>query len=145
MAATIIERARRSSGLSQRELARRAGTSQPTLSTYESCTKSPTLAVVERIVNNSGFDLALEPRVMFTTHSGARGEPFSVPDRLWRLDTAAAFATVTLPQHLQWSGRSRALHLRDRRDRGRVYEIVVREGKPDDLLAYVDGALLIDL
>ena len=54
MAGTIIERARRGSGLSQRELARRSGTSQPTLSTYEHGTKSPTLAVAERIVNSSG-------------------------------------------------------------------------------------------
>lgn len=62
MAGTIVERARRGSGLSQRELARRAGTSQPTLSTYEHGTKSPALAVVERIVNSSGFDLDLSPR-----------------------------------------------------------------------------------
>ncbi|GAB3755976.1 hypothetical protein GCM10027599_20370 [Yimella radicis] len=145
MAGTIIERARRGSGLSQRELARRSGTSQPTLSTYEHGTKSPTLAVAERIVNSSGFDLDLVPRVSFTTHSGARGEPFVVPDRLWRLDTAAAFGTVTLPQHLHWSGPSRAYNLRDRRDRARVYEIVLREGEPADLLTYIDGALLVDL
>lgn len=145
MAGTIIERARRGSGLSQRELARRSGTSQPTLSTYEHGTKSPTLAVAERIVNNSGFELDVVPRVAFTTHSGARGGPFVVPDRLWRLDTATAMATVTLPQHLHWSGPSRPLSLRDRRDRARVYERVLREGEPADLLTYLDGALLLDL
>jgi transcriptional regulator with XRE-family HTH domain len=145
MAGTIIERARRGSGLSQRELARRSGTSQPTLSNYEHGTKSPTLAVAERIVNSSGFELDLVPRVEFTIHSGARGEPFVVPDRLWRLDTPSAFATVTLPQHLHWSGPSRPYNLRNRRDRARVYEIVLREGEPGDLLAHVDGALLVDL
>ena len=145
MAGTIIARARRGSGLSQRELARRSGTSQPTLSTYEHGTKSPTLAVAERIVNSSGFDLDLVPRVEFATHAGARGEPFVVPDRLWRLDTASTFATVTLPQHLHWSGPSRPYNLRNRGDRARVYEIVLREGEPADLLAYVDGALLVDL
>ena len=145
MAGTIIERARRGSGLSQRELARRSGTSQPTLSTYEHGTKSPTLAVAERIVNSSGFDLDLVPRISFTTHSDARGGPFVVPDRLWRLDIAAAVATVTLPQHLHWSGPSRAYNLRDRRDRARVYEIVLREGESSDLLTYLDGALLVDL
>ena len=114
---TIIERARRGSGLSQRELARRSGTSQPTLSTYESGGKSPTLAVAERIVNASGYDIDLRPRVAFTTHTGARGEPYVVPDRLWRLDVADAVATVVLPRHLYWSGPSRAYRLSERRDR----------------------------
>lgn len=142
---TIIERARRGSGLSQRELARRSGTSQPTLSTYEHGTKSPTLAVAERIIDSSGYTLDLVPHVNFTMHSGARGAPFAVPDRLWRLDTADALATITLPQQLHWSGPSRPYRLRERRDRARVYEIVLREGTPDDLRMLVDGALLVDL
>lgn len=145
MAGTIVERARRGSGLSQRELARRAGTSQPTLSTYERGAKSPTLAVVERIVNSSGYDLDLSPRVTFTAHDGARGAPIVVPDRLWRLDPADALATVILPQRLHWSGSSRPFRMRDRGDRARVYEIVLRAGESADLLTYVDGALLIDL
>lgn len=145
MAETILGRARRGSGLSQRELARRAGTSQPTLSTYEHGTKSPTLAVAERIINSSGYDLDLAPRVTFTARSGARGAPFAVPDRLWRLDPADALATVTLPQRLYWSGSSRPFRLRERQDRIRVYELVLREGEPADLLTYVDGALLVDL
>jgi len=142
---TVIARARRGSGLTQRELARHSGTSQPTLSTYEGGSKSPTLAVVERIVNASGYDLDLAPRVTFTTQSGARSEPYAVPDRLWRLDLTDAFATVELPRHLHWSGPSREYSLSDRRDRARVYEIMLREGSPDDLRTYIDGALLVDL
>jgi transcriptional regulator with XRE-family HTH domain len=142
---TIIARARRGSGLSQRALAHRCGTSQPTLSTYERGTKSPTLAVVERIVHTSGYDLDLTPRVTFTTHLGSRGEPYAVPDRLWRLDIKASFADVTLPGHLYWSGPSRIYQLADRGDRARVYEIVLREGTATDLLTYLDGALLLDL
>lgn len=142
---TIIARARRDSGLSQRDLARRSGTSQPTLSTYERGGKSPTLAVVERIVFASGFDLSLTPRIEFTTHEGSRGEPYAVPTRLWRLDLSDAFAAVALPSHLHWSGPSRTYRLADRMDRARVYEIVLREGTESDLLTYVDGALLVDL
>lgn len=142
---TIIARARRGSGLSQRDLARRSGTSQPTLSTYERGGKSPTLAVVERIVRTSGYDLDLIPRVEFRTCAGSRGEPYVVPDRLWRLDLDDAFAAVVLPGHLHWSGPSRTYRLTDRGDRARVYEIVLREGTESDLLAYVDGALLADL
>jgi hypothetical protein len=33
----------------------------------------------------------------------------------------------------------------ERTDRARVYEAVLREGTADDVLAYVDGALLVDL
>lgn len=142
---SIIERARRGSGLSQRELARRSGTSQPTLSTYESGTKSPTLAVAERILKTSGYQLTLSPEVSFTTQLGDRGEPFVVPDRLWQLDPSDAFATVTLPRRLYWSGPPRSYRLANRRDRARVYEIVLREGSPKDLLTYIDGTLLVDL
>lgn len=142
---TIIARARRGSGLSQRALARKSGTSQPTLSDYERGGKSPTLAVVERIVQTSGYDLDLTPRVRFSQHTGSRGEPYAVPDRLWRLDVADALATVVLPDHLDWSGAPRAYHLVDRRDRARVYEIVLREGTDADLLTYVDGVLLVEI
>ncbi|WP_415097221.1 helix-turn-helix domain-containing protein [Nocardioides sp.] len=72
---TIIARARRSSGLSQRTLARLSGTAQPTLSVYERGEKSPTLAVAERIVEASGYDLDLTPRVSFAQHACTRGEP----------------------------------------------------------------------
>ena len=145
MAGTIIRRVRHRSGLSQRELARRAGTSQSTLSTYEHGTKSPTLAVAERIANAGGYALDLAPQVKFTAHDGARGAPFFVPDRLWRLDVEDALATVMLPLHLHWSGPPRKFRLEQRRDRARVYEIVLREGRPEDMLALVDGVLLVDL
>lgn len=145
MTGTIIRRVRQRSGLSQRELARRAGTSQSTPSTYEHGTKSPTLAVAERIASAGGYALDLAPHVRFTAHDGARGEPFVVPGRLWRLDVEDALATVRLPVHLHWSGPPREYRLEQRRDRARVYEIVLREGGPEDLLALVDGVLLVDL
>jgi hypothetical protein len=52
---------------------------------------------------------------------------------------------VELPLHLNWSYRGRRFDLRDRRQRARVYELVLREGRPLDALTYLDGALLIDL
>ena len=68
-----------------------------------------------------------------------------VPSHLPRLDPAHALATVTLPLHLNWSEQGRAFDLRDRRQRARVYEIVIREGTPDDVLTYLDGVLLAEL
>lgn len=142
---SIIQRARRRSGLSQRVLAHRSGTSQPTLSAYERGGKSPTLEVAERIVRNSGYDLDLAPRVAFVSVDGSRGEPYAVPDQLWRLDLVDAFASVELPGHLHWSGPSRTYEMANRADRTRVYEIVLREGVASDLLTFIDGALLVDL
>jgi len=54
-------------------------------------------------------------------------------------------AAVELPLHLNWSAPGRVFDLRSRADRARAYEIVLQEGTPADILAYVDGALLVDL
>jgi hypothetical protein len=83
--------------------------------------------------------------VSFTQQASSRGRPVWVPDRLPRLDVARALAVVELPLHLNWSAPGRAFDLRSRADRARVYEIVLQEGRPADILAYVDGALLADL
>ncbi len=93
---TVIEEARLASGLGQTELAALAGTSQPTLSAYERGKKSPGLAVAERIVNAAGWNIALQPRVSFTEHPAPPGFrfPFTVPDRLWRLEAPACFRTI---------------------------------------------------
>ena len=52
---------------------------------------------------------------------------------------------MTLPLHLDWSVPRRRFNLANRVERARVYEIVLREGGPEDVLTYVDGALLVDL
>jgi hypothetical protein len=76
---------------------------------------------------------------------GADGKPIWIPDRLPRLDVAQALAAVELPLHLNWSTPGRIFNLRSRADRARVYEMVLQEGTPADVLVYVDGALLVDL
>jgi hypothetical protein len=50
-----------------------------------------------------------------------------------------------MPLALNWSDPGRSFQLSDRSERSRVYEIVLREGTPDHVLTYIDGALLIDL
>ena len=74
-----------------------------------------------------------------------RGRPIWAPDRLPRLDVAHALAVVELPLRLNWSAPGRVFDLRSRADRAPVYETVLQEGRPADILAYVDGALLADL
>lgn len=141
----LLEHAREAAGLSQAALAAAAGTSRPTLSAYEHGRKSPTLETAERILAAAGFALALNPKVEFREVVGERGRPVVVPTALPRPPLDQALATVRLPIHLNWSNPGRTFDLRDRRDRARVYEIVLREGGREDVLTYVDGALLVDL
>lgn len=142
---TVIRQAREAAGLSQDALARRADTSRPTLSAYEHERKSPTLATTARIIAAAGFDLTITPRIEFREIVTDRGRSIQVPNVLPRLTVDQALATVELPLHLNWSDRGRYYDLRNRRQRARVYEIVLREGGPDDVLAYIDGALMTDL
>jgi transcriptional regulator with XRE-family HTH domain len=59
-ASVLLRTARRAAGLSQRELARRAGTSQPALAAVESGRKQPTVATLARWLDAAGAGLALE-------------------------------------------------------------------------------------
>ncbi|WP_375002117.1 helix-turn-helix transcriptional regulator [Aeromicrobium sp. CTD01-1L150] len=141
----LLVKARRAAGMSQAALARRVGTSRPTLSAYEHGRKSPTLATAARILRGAGFELSLEPAVEFVEYEGERGRPIAVPVRLPRLTVDDALSVVELPLHVNWSDRGRRFDLGDRRERARVYEMVLREGGPTDVLTYIDGALLVDL
>lgn len=141
----LLSEARRAAGLSQDELAARAGTSRPTLSSYEHGHRSPTLATATRILAAAGYELATTPTITFTEQPTRQGRVLLVPSHLPRLDPAQALTTVTLQLHLNWSEPGRAFDLRDRRQRARVYEIVLREGTPADVLVYIDGVLLADL
>ncbi len=141
----LLQQAREAAGLSQAALATRAGTSRPTLSAYEHGRKSPTLDTVRRILNAIGFVLTFAPQVEFREVATDRGRPSAVPNKLPRLPLDEALAVVVLPLHLNWSDRGRSFDLRDRRQRAVVYERVLREGGPADILTYVDGALLVDV
>jgi transcriptional regulator with XRE-family HTH domain len=141
----LVARLRRASGLSQAELARRAGTSRPTLSAYEHGSKSPSLDTVERLAGAAGQDLEFRPKIAFQDVAGPRGRTVQVPARLPRLEPNAAFAEIELPLTLNWSQPGRVFRLADRGDRARLYELVLREGAPEDILRFVDGVLLVDL
>lgn len=143
--ARLLARVRAESGLSQDVVARRAGTSRTAVSAYEHGRKSPSLDTVERLLESSGYELDARPRIHFVEVPGARGRTRLVPDRLPRLPIECALAAVRLPLALNWSQPGRVFRLADRGDRARVYEMVLREGGPDDVLRYLDGALLVDL
>ncbi len=55
----MISEARTAAGLTQAELARRAGTSQPAIARYEAGTSSPSIVTLERVLRASGRRLVL--------------------------------------------------------------------------------------
>ena len=59
-AGAVIREARRRSGLSQAELARRAGVSQPVITAYESGRREPGLSMLAKLVDASGHRLRVE-------------------------------------------------------------------------------------
>ena len=63
VAAGLIRLARAKAGLTQKELARRAGVSQQAISAYETGRKEPTLPTLLRLVGGAGYELRfrLEP------------------------------------------------------------------------------------
>ena len=69
-AGNLIKLARRDAALSQRELARRAGTSQAAIGAYESGKRSPTLETLARIVRAAGQDLRIQV-VAYDDHDDA--------------------------------------------------------------------------
>ncbi len=143
----LLAYARRAAGLTQDALARLAGTSQPTLSAYERGTKSPSLAVAERIVEAAGHRLEVVPNLEFVEVPGQHGlHPFWLANQLWRLDPERALRMVLLPgpDH-DWPVPRRPYYLHDRTDRARAYDLILREGNPSDLLDHIDGALLLDI
>jgi transcriptional regulator with XRE-family HTH domain len=59
-AGNLIRLARHDGALSQRELARRAGTSQAAIAAYESGKRSPSVDTLARIVRAAGQDLRIQ-------------------------------------------------------------------------------------
>ncbi|HUF32960.1 MAG TPA: helix-turn-helix transcriptional regulator [Acidimicrobiales bacterium] len=56
-APSLLLRARRAGGLSQRELAGRAGVTQPVIAAYERGRRQPSLPTLRRLVRAAGYDL----------------------------------------------------------------------------------------
>lgn len=122
--------------MTQETLARRAGTSQSTLSAYERGLKTPSLAVVERLLYALGYRLDLRDVVTF--HSvviNDDGWTIHVPDRLWRVDPPHCFLTVDLGNN--------PYDLRDTRQRIEAYVQLLEHHGQEEIFTHVDAALLV--
>ena len=61
-AATLLQEARRRSGLSRRQLAKSGGTSASTLSAYESGASVPSVTTLDRLLRAAGFEARADLR-----------------------------------------------------------------------------------
>lgn len=61
-AAAMLRDARRRAGLTQRQVAARAGLRQPVVAAYESGRRQPTLPMLRKLLRATGHDLDLELR-----------------------------------------------------------------------------------
>jgi len=60
--AALLRQARKRAGLSQVELAARAGLTQSVISAYESGQRQPSIPALARLIEAAGFDLTLRLR-----------------------------------------------------------------------------------
>lgn len=122
--------------MTQESLARRAGTSQSTLSAYERGIKTPSLAVAERILYALGY--RLDVRDVVTFHSvviNDDGWTIQVPDRLWRVDPPHCFIRVYVGNN--------AYDLTDPRERTEAYVQLIEHCGEEEIFEHVDAALLV--
>ncbi|KAE8764784.1 helix-turn-helix domain-containing protein [Georgenia thermotolerans] len=141
---TVIEFARRAAGLSQRRLAELARTQQSSVSEYESRRKSPTLEVVERLLDAADAELAVKRRVEFVYVEDPALGSFPVPNRLWQVPVPLCFSRVQVFPFGAYADGKEIWDLSDPSERAEFYELVLCRGLDDMLLETVDAALLVE-
>lgn len=95
-------------------------------------------------MGGAGCDLGMVTQVRFEDHFAENVGTFYVPDRLWRVEVPFCFATVVMPHHTKRT-RQGVWHLSDRTERRRLYEMLLVLGTPEQIVKWVDGALLVDI
>ncbi|MFD7073196.1 hypothetical protein ACFV9G_03210 [Nocardioides sp. NPDC059952] len=83
--------------------------------------------------------------VTFRIRASGLNRPLAVPERLWRVEPTSTTAVVTLPSHVFWSPAGARFDLSDHRARRLVYSTVMLEGRPEDVVDYIDGGLLNEM
>lgn len=150
--ASLLRDVRMGAGMTQRELARAANTSQSAIARYESAQVLPDLRTVSRLVRACGRSLRIE--LVEDSAPGSRGRtgsegavrrPLAVPAQLDDPAIDKATGVIELPRRVRWSGPRRTYDLSKRRDRVRVYEQVLREGTEEDVQRFIRSDDLLDL
>lgn len=148
-----VRHARQEQGLTQAQLAVRAGVGRRFIIDLEAGHTRAELGKTLLVMRVLGLQLdavsapvsvaeAPDGTVSFTTVAGHGGRPVFVPTRLWRLPDQRAQATVQLPRSVYWSGGNDTFDLADEQDRQLAYRILLTEATPDVMVQFIDGDLL---
>jgi transcriptional regulator with XRE-family HTH domain len=140
--ATVLRSVRHAAGLTQAELGSRAGVARPNVVAYEAGRREPLFESAVSLLGAAGAEVVVESPVVWSWTGGLR--PYAVPSRLWRLDPQDALRAFDPDLDLWWSAAPRTFDLAHRTDRCRLYEVVLREGGPEDIESVVDGVLLCE-
>jgi len=140
--ADLLRSVRDAAGLTQAELGARAGVARPNVAAYEAGRREPLFESAVGLLGAAGAEIVVEPPLVWSWTEGLR--PYAVPSRLWRLAPEVALRRFEPGITLWWSGPPRTFDLSERAERCRLYEIVLREGRPADIEDIVDGVLLCE-
>ena len=113
------------------------------MSEYESRRKSPTLEVVERLLDAADAELAVKPMVFFERWDDPEVGWFVVPDRLWPVPLPDCFARVQVLKYVFHTDGNQIWDLSNPTERIEYYELALVHGLEQMLLDSVDGVLLI--
>jgi len=113
------------------------------VSEYESRRKSPTLEVVERLLDAADHELVAKPMVFFDYREDPDGQGYLVPDRLWHVPIPDCYSRVTVFYFRGIVGYD-VWDLSILEDRIEFYELALVHGGDEILLNAVDGALLVE-
>ena len=140
--ASTLKTSRLAAGLTQADLAERTGIARPNIAGYENRRREPLFATALKLLDAANACTEIEPPVTWRWTDDRR--PYAIPSRLWRLSPVVALSRVEPGPHLWWSGPPLELDMGQRPDRCRAYELVLREGSPQDIEALVDAVLLCE-
>lgn len=134
-----VSELRRRLGLTQAELARLLGVTQPAVAAWEAGRRTPTGKPAETLDRlRRAFS---GPTRGYGEH---RGRPIELPSRRWN-PVFRPRGQLTLPTRLDWSPRSGPRDFRDPDQRAGAYALVLNEGTPADIRVWVDLDDLADL
>jgi len=106
--ADILRDARRRAGLSQRELAKRAGTSQAVISAYENGQREPGVNQFQKVIAATGFGLRLTLDAAPLVRAPSALRPWQLPDEADDDDRILENLRLTPAQRLRKMGRLRS-------------------------------------